>query len=54
VTVSKKPNLLILRSRAWLGVPKDDPARGAHGVSRGVLRGAPPPALFLDARNEAR
>ena len=45
---------LIPRSCAWLGVPNDDPARGAHGVSRALFRGAPPPALFLDARNEAR
>jgi hypothetical protein len=52
--VHGNPELLILRSRARLGVPKDDPARGARGASRGVLRDATPPALFLDARNEAR
>jgi hypothetical protein len=52
--VNGNPSHLIPRSGAQLGVPKDDPARGAHGVSRAVLRGAPPPALFLDARNEAR
>jgi hypothetical protein len=52
--VNGNPSYFISRSRAWLGVPNDDPARGAHGVSRAVLRGAPPPGLFLDARNEAR
>ena len=52
--VNGNPSHLIPRSCARLGVPKDGPARGAHGVSRAVLRVAPPPALFLDTMNAAR